>query len=94
MAGSDTIWLVKRYDPESHFVQFYKVEPEEKVGVITVQCVEMDKDLTDIEVTYEYISLSLSESGDVFVEGFTSAQYKEFIGEWKSLLLIYFQSEE
>lgn len=28
-AASDAIWLVKRYDPDSHHVEFYKVEPEE-----------------------------------------------------------------
>ncbi len=39
-ASTDAIWLVKRYEPESFLVQFYKVEPEDKVGVITVQCIQ------------------------------------------------------
>ena len=89
-ASTDAIWLVKRYDPESFLVQFYKVEPEDKVGVITVQCIQIDKRLTEVEVTYEYTGLS--EKGDEFVDGFTSTQYKEFIGEWNSLLVSYFQS--
>ena len=88
-ASTDAIWLVKRYDPESFLVQFYKVEPEDKVGVITVQCIQIDKRLTEVEVTYEYTGLS--EKGDEFVDGFTSTQYKEFIGEWNSLLVSYFQ---
>ena len=46
-ASTDAIWLIKRYDPESFFVQFYKVEPEDKVGVITVQCIQIDKCNTD-----------------------------------------------
>lgn len=37
-ASTDAIWMVKRYEPESYLVQFYKVEPEDKVGIITVQC--------------------------------------------------------
>jgi hypothetical protein len=90
-ASTDAIWLVKRYDPESFLVQFYKVEPENKVGVITVQCIHIDKRLTEVEVTYEYTGLS--EKGDEFVDGFTSTQYKEFIGEWNSLLVSYFQSK-
>ena len=90
-ASTDAIWLVKRYDPESFLVQFYKVEPEDKVGVITVQCIQIDKRLTEVEVTYEYTGLS--EKGDEFVDGFTSTQYKEFIGEWNSLLVSYFQSK-
>jgi hypothetical protein len=90
-ASTDAIWLVKRHDPESFLVQFYKVEPEDKVGVITVQCIQIDKRLTEVEVTYEYTGLS--EKGDEFVDGFTSTQYKEFIGEWNSLLVSYFQSK-
>jgi hypothetical protein len=53
-AATDAIWLVKRYDSESCFVQFYKVEPEDKIGVITVQCIELEKCFTEVEVTYEY----------------------------------------
>jgi hypothetical protein len=90
-ASTDAIWLVKKYDPESFFIQFYKVEPEDKVGVITVQCISIDKCNTDVEVTYEYIGLS--EKGNEFVDGFTSTQYKKFIGEWNSLLVSYFQSK-
>jgi hypothetical protein len=89
--STDAIWLVKRYDPESYLVQFYKVEPEDKVGVITVQCVKIEKVITEVEVTYEYTGLS--KSGNEFIDRFTSAKYKEFIGEWKRLLLIYFQSK-
>src|SRR5210317_427334 len=32
------IWLVKKYEPEAWLVQFYRIEPEDKVGVVTVQC--------------------------------------------------------
>jgi len=89
--STDAIWLVKRYDPESYLVQFYKVEPEDKVGVITVQCVKIEKVITEVEVTYEYTGLS--KSGNEFIDRLTLAKYKEFIGEWKRLLLIYFQSK-
>lgn len=37
-AASEAIWIVKKYDPSSHFVEFYKVEPGEKVGIISVKC--------------------------------------------------------
>ena len=90
-ASTGAIWLVKRYDPESYLVQFYKVEPEDKVGVITVQCSEVKKCLTEVEVTYQYIGLS--EKGDRFIQEFTSADYKAFIGEWNRLLSAYFESD-
>ena len=90
-ASTAAIWLVKRYDPESYLVQFYKVEPEDKVGVITVQCTEIEKSLTEVEVTYQYIGLS--EKGNQFIQEFTSADYKQFIGEWYRLLSAYFESD-
>ncbi len=90
-ASTDTIWLVKKYKPESYFVQFYKVEPEDKVGIISVQCTKMDESLTQVEVSYEYIGLS--KNGDEFIESFSSTKYKEFIAEWNSLLVNYFESK-
>ena len=48
--------------------------------------------MTEVEVTYEYIGLS--ERGNAFIDGFTSAQYKAFIDEWSNLLLLYFQSQD
>jgi hypothetical protein len=87
-AANDAIWLVKRYQPSDYLVEFYKVEPEEKVGVITVKCSALSKTKTNVKVAYEYIALS--DKGEAFVNSFTSQQYNEFIGEWKELLETYF----
>ncbi len=90
-ASTDAIWLVKRYEPESYCVQFYKVEPEDKVGMITVQqCTTIHNGLTQVDVSYEYIGLR--QKGHEFVEGFTSTEYEAFIGEWERLLVSYFDS--
>lgn len=91
-AASTAIWLVKRYEPEKHLVQFYKVEPEEKVGVITVQCAVACESATEVIVTYEYISLS--ENGDKFISSFSPEAYDDFIGEWKALLEKYFDTTQ
>ena len=90
-ASSKAIWLVKRYDPNAHFIQFYKVEPDDKVGIISVQCLQIDESETEVEVTYHYIRIS--EKGDEFIKQFTSEEYTKFIGEWEKLLLIYFESK-
>lgn len=89
-AASSAIWLVKRYDPGSHFVQFYKVEPEDKVGIITVKCDAISPVKTNVSVAYEYIALS--QRGSDFVAEFTEDEYRQFIGEWKQLLEEYFNS--
>ena len=90
-ASTDAIWLVKKYDPKSYLVQFYKVEPENKVGIIIVQCKKITKCVTQVEVSYEYIGLS--KKGNEFVESFTSTEYKTFISEWNNLLESYFESK-
>ena len=90
-AATDAIWLVKRYDPNAYFVQFYKVEPDDKVGIISVQCSQIDESKTEVEVTYHYIGIS--EIGNEFINHFTSEEYTKFIGEWEKLLLMYFESK-
>jgi len=79
------------YQPEFYLVQFYKIEPEIKVGTTTVQCTKMAESLTQLEVSYEYVGLS--EKGNEFIEGFTSTEYDEFISEWNNLLVSYFESK-
>jgi hypothetical protein len=89
-ATSDAIWLVKKHQPNSYYVEFYRVEPKEKVGIISVKCTPISESETNVSVTYKYIALS--ESGREFVANFTSEEYKEFIGEWKQLLEKYFNA--
>lgn len=87
----DAIWIVKKYDPRSHFVQFYKIEPGDKIGVVTVKCSEQEAERTKVEVTYKYIALSAM--GEDFVSEFSESVYEEFIGEWQTLLSNYFRSK-
>jgi hypothetical protein len=89
--SSDAIWIVKAYNPESHFVQYYKIEPEYKVGVVTVQCAELGPAKTKVQVTYKY--QALSKTGEEFIAGFSEEAYEEFIGEWQRLLTNYIQSK-
>jgi hypothetical protein len=88
--SSNAIWIVKKYDPKSHFVQYYKIEPETKIGVVSVKCIEMGPAKTEVQVTYKY--LSLSKNGEVFISGFSEKVYEDFIGEWQKLLANYFKS--
>jgi hypothetical protein len=88
---TDAIWVVKKYDPQSHFVQFYKIEPEVKIGVVTVTCTALEAERTKVQVTYKYIALSAV--GEMFVSEFSESHYEEFIGEWQTLLSNYFESK-
>jgi len=87
-AARDAIWLVKKYRPDDGLVEFYKVEPGEKVGVIRVKCTALSEAETQVTVTYEYIALS--QKGQAFINRFTALEYKKFMGEWQQLLEAYF----
>ena len=86
---TEAIWLVKSYDPNSHFVQFYKIEPQDKIGVITIKCRALELKKTEVQVKYKYIALS--EKGKSFISKFTQSYYEEFINEWQKLLTNYFR---
>jgi len=87
--STQAIWIVADYDPVKHCVSYYKVEPGEKVGKVAVECFKKTNTSTLVKVTYKYIGLS--DSGNQFIIGFTKKAYEEFIGEWRSLLLRYFE---
>ena len=89
-ATAEAIWVVKRYEPAAYLVEFYKVEPNQKVGTIKVRCVALEEGRTRVEVTYKYTALSAG--GKAFVSSFDTATYDRFIGEWQSLLTKYFAS--
>jgi len=86
--SAQAIWIVSEYDVNKHLVSYYKIEPGQKIGKITVQCFEQSPSATRVGVTYKYIGLS--DSGNQFVAGFTKEAFTEFIGVWRSLLRDYF----
>jgi hypothetical protein len=89
--SAQAIWIVSDYDPDKHTVSYYKIEPEQKVGKVAVQCFEQSQTSTLVRVTYKYIGLS--DSGNRFVAEFTKEAYAEFIGVWRLLLRDYFEED-
>ncbi len=87
---SRSIWIVKKYDPELHYVQYYKIEPMDKIGVVTVECTDIGSDRTRVKVTYKYVALSTE--GEKFLSEFSYSVYEDYICNWKKLLMNYFQS--
>lgn len=89
---TDAVWIVKKYDPELYCVEYYKIEPGQKIGNIKVNCFELDTNSTKIQVSYKYIALS--SSGEEFISKFTKVGYGRFIYEWEKLLGKYLGCEK
>ena len=87
-ASTQAVWLVKKYEPYRHYIQFYKVEAGDKVGVITVRCARLVDKQTKVEVRYRYTALS--PAGEKFIAAFDKAAYASFIEEWRHLLCTHF----
>ena len=90
-AASDALWIVKHYDPEAHCVQYYKIEPGEKVGRIDVTCRPSGPRASKVRVTYKY--MGLSQNGNRFAARFTKKTYRAFIEDWKRLIESYFAKD-
>ena len=91
-AKTEAIWIVKAFDPDAYRVQFYKVEPGDKVGVVTVECVDLGDAGTRVHVTYKYIALSTA--GERFITGFNADVYDAFLAEWRTHLCAHFAARE
>lgn len=89
-ASSHAIWIVKSYEPDQGLVAYYRVEPGDKVGIVSVCCTPIESGSTHVEVTYRYIPIS--ETGAAFVAGYTRQKHADFIAGWQSLLEHYFES--
>lgn len=89
---AEAIWVVKKYDPTNWRVEFYKIEPGDKVGVVKILCRTLGEGQTEVQVGYKYIALSAV--GEAFISDFTAAAYEAFIGEWQILLSRHFDSAE
>ena len=87
-AAAEAVWIVKEYSPDTRRVQYYKIEPKEKLGIISVHCDPLGQHFTRVEVRYTYVGLS--DSGNRFIAHFSAEQYAEFIAEWKTHLEAYF----
>lgn len=87
-AETDAVWVVKKYVPLDRLVEFYRIEPEQKVGLIRVSCSPVSAQQTAVEVTYRYTALS--DEGERFIANFDEKAYGDFIAEWKTLLSRYF----
>ncbi|NKB22909.1 MAG: hypothetical protein GKR87_00625 [Kiritimatiellae bacterium] len=85
--ATKALWIVKHYDPGNYVIELYRVEPEEKIGVIRVTCSDSGQETTDVTVTYRCVALSTT--GEQFINSFTKDHYNDFITEWQSLLQEY-----
>lgn len=86
----DAIWIISKYTPETSEIEYYRIEPEIKIGFIQIQCSESPDNNTIAEISYTYTALS--ESGNEFVSNFTEDYYQNFINSWQNAINYYIKT--
>jgi len=90
-AQSNAIWIVKEYQPETYHVEFYKIEPENKISHIIINGWTDSIAHSCINVQYNFIGLS--DRGNEFIENCSNESYRQFICEWEKLLLSHLKTK-
>jgi hypothetical protein len=76
------VWVVTRYEPETHAIEFIKVTPEVTVARVAIRVRPVDERRSTAEVTYQHTALG--PAGDAFVAGFTPDAYALFMRGWEA----------
>ncbi len=85
-----SIWIITRHDPQAFEVKMYKVTPDQTVGKLEISLEADGKSATHAKIAYQFTSLG--PAGDKFLEGFTSAWYKEFMQIWEKAMNHYLKT--
>lgn len=85
------LWYITRHEPASGFVEMIKLTPEFTACKLTIQLTPAPGGCEAL-VTYTYTSLGTA--GDGFIEAFTEAHYRAFMGDWEVRLNHFLRSGE
>jgi hypothetical protein len=79
----DAVWVVTRHEPESGFVEMWKITPTVTACRLTIR-LRAAPHGCDAEVTYTHTSIG--PAGDALVAGFTEEHYRAFMHDWEARL--------
>jgi hypothetical protein len=84
------IWIVTRYDANSHDMQYTTVFPEDRVMQLDIACHPADAAETRCDVAYTITALS--DSAIAAVEHYTQDRHDERIAHWQIAINHYLQT--
>ena len=87
----DAVWFITQCSPEIGAIEMLKITPGVTACRLVIALASAPGG-SEAEVTYSHTSLG--PAGDDFVDGFTSARYREFMEDWESRLNHYLAKGE
>lgn len=81
---ADTIWIITRFDPQHHRIEFVNVTPQDRAIKIEISLEADGADASIASVAYTYTGLS--EHGNMFVAHMTQPHFDQQMIEWEDAL--------
>ena len=79
-----SVWIITRYQPENHLVEFIKFVPDTVVGRIEIQLNEKKSNLCLADITYSYTTIGAK--GKDFLNNFSGEYFVSFMQTWEAEL--------
>jgi hypothetical protein len=85
-----TIWYMTKYDTTGFEVEYLRISPESRLGIVAVKCEAGDEANTLAKVSYTFTALS--EQGNQWLENFTVEHYRAMMLDWEKAINHYLLS--
>lgn len=79
----DVVWVITKHDPESFLLEMIKLIPNMVVAKIVIQ-LEAIPEGSSADISYSYTSLS--EQGDIALDGVSQEHFDAFMRTWEQEL--------
>ncbi|MGH9258908.1 MAG: SRPBCC family protein [Acidimicrobiales bacterium] len=84
VGGEPTVWLLLRFDESSFEVEYVRLVPDSRVGLVHVRCAPAGA--AETEVTVSYRLTALSEGGNRALERFSAEAFAGMMDEWRTAI--------
>lgn len=87
----NTLWYVLDYNQHDFNAKYLRITPDSRIGTVSVNCTEVNEKCTNVEMTYDLISLT--EKGNEDLKSFAGESYVEYINSFKPMVEKYFAND-
>jgi hypothetical protein len=81
--GEETLWLVARFDPRRHEVEYVRIVPASRMGTVLVRCRRAGR---ATQVSVRYVLTALSAEGSARLADLASGGFAAMIAGWEDRL--------
>jgi hypothetical protein len=87
--GTETIWIITKFDKNSQSIVYTSVTPSFKVSLIEISCEPDGANRTKARVTYTITALS--EKGKQHIASMSKQHYHKWMTDWEKAINHYLQ---